>query len=259
MKSMRFLAAAGLLAAVGAAPAFGWTGELVQCTATAGTPIDVTFKKGLSCKDTLNKIGIKIDATVAPGQPNGAVDGCVANPAAPWDAWVAGKLGKTSAADAANIGRASVSIKGQTFGSCNFGGSPTSGGASGAGAVTFFDAAGVNKIKGAKLKFFGTVSGDVATFSAQAVGLVTKGLGVGGDISIGIGLDLAAPENGLVLACNTGGVCADPNDPLDPANATPVTLLKTITAGAPFPPSQLIIKYGDADPNDPNDPFSDIP
>lgn len=259
MKSMRILATAGLLAAVGAAPAFGWSGELIQCTATPGTPIDVSFKGGLTCKDKLNKVGIKTKAANGVGNANGPIDGCVANPAAPWDFWAAGKLGKTTAADAATIAIGEVSIKGQTFGSCNFSGSDVSGGASGAGAVTFFASDGATKVKGAKLKFFGTISGDVATFSALTEGLVTKGLGIGGDITISIGLDLAAPENGLILSCNTGGVCGDPNDPNDPANATPISVLKVVTAGSPFPPSQLIIRYGDPDPNDPNDDYSDIP
>ncbi len=255
MKSIKILAAAGLFAVAGAAPVAAWSGDLIKCHPTPGQIIDVTFKKGLTCKDTLNKIGIKIKAKNGVGNLNGPIDGCAANPDTPWDAWVAGKLGKTSEADALNIAMAELSLKGQTFGSCNFGGSDTSGGASGAGAVTFFAADGATKIKGAKLKFFGTVAGDAANFTADAIGLVTKGLGIGGDIRITIGLDLLNPDNGDIVNCNQFDSCIDPDDPLAVPNASPIEVLKVITNAA----SELVISYGDYDPNDPNSDYSALP
>jgi len=258
MKSMRILATAGLLAAVTAGPASAWSGDLVRCLPTPGQTVDVSFKKGLSCKDSLNKLGItlKFDPAVTGNQP---LNNCVANTAAPWDAWAAGKWGKMSSTDAATISKATLKLKGSTFGSCNFGGSDTSAGANGAGAITFLTAGG-DKVKGASLKFFGTVAGDAATYSASAIGLVTKGLGLGADIDINVGLNIGAPENGLILACNTGGICTDPNDPNDPANATPITVLKLITGpSGPIPQSYLLISSGEPDPNDPNDDYSAIP
>lgn len=243
MKSIRVLAAAGLVAAFGASEAFAWSGDLIKCNPTPGNSIIVSFG-GLSCKEAKVKIGIKTD--VAAGQ---GFDGCVANPAAPWDAWVDGKWGKTSAASAATIEQFSISLKGQTFGSCNFGGSDVSSGASGSGAITFFDSTGAVKVKGASLKFFGKVAGDVATYSATASGLVTKGIGLGGDLALTIGLDLANPLNTPVLACNAGGTCLDPNDPADPGNLNPVTQLAVITNAS----SEFIITLGSDDPNDPND------
>jgi hypothetical protein len=259
MKSMRILATAGLLAAVTAGPASAWSGDLVRCLPTAGQAVDVTFKKGLSCKDSLNKLAITLKADPESPGLNQPLDNCVANSAAPWNAWVAGKWGKMSAADAATISTASLKLKGSTFGSCNFSGSDTSAGANGAGSITFSNAIG-EKVKGASLKFFGTVAGDAATYSASAIGLVTKGLGLGADIDINVGLNIGAPENGVLLACNTGGVCTDPNDPNDPANLAPVALLKLITGPVgPIPQSYLLISSGEPDPNDPNDDYSAIP
>lgn len=209
--------AALALALLAPPQAAAWNGDLIRCQPSPGTPIDVVFKKGLTCTDALNKIQIK--AKVKDGL---GIDGCVANPAAPWDFWASkqAKWQKTDLAGALQITTAEISLKGQTFGSCNFAGSPVSTGASGAGTVTFYGdppapGAKAPKIKGAALKFFGTVGGDVSTFSADARGLVTKGLGVGMDILVRIGLDLAAPENGLTLACNTGGICTD-TDPDSP-------------------------------------------
>jgi len=254
MKSFKYLALAGIVAAFGATQASAWSGDLVKCNPT-GPPVglDVTFKKGLSCKDSTNKIGLK--AKVKDGL---GLNGCVGNVNAPWAEWQAGKFEKLAPADVANLGQAEVSLKGVTFGSCNFSGSDTSAGASAAGAVTFFNAAGDTKIKGAKLKFFGTVSGDAATYSADASGLITKGLGVGGNISIQVGIDLAAPENGAVLLCNTGGSCQDPNDPNDLGNLNPVTILK-ITTDNGLADSQLLISRGEPDPNDPNDDYDALP
>lgn len=217
MQVRRFVTLLGigaLAGAMSAASASAWSGDLIKCAPTAGTAIDVVFKKGLTCVDTKNKIQIK--AKVKDGL---GIDGCVANPAAPWDFWASkdAKWFKTDLAGASQITTAEISLKGQTFGSCNFAGSDTSAGASGGGAITFYGdppAPGEKapKIKGAKLKFFGTVSGNTATFSADASGLITKGLGIGMDILVRVGLDAFAPENGLTIQCNVGAICTD----LDP-------------------------------------------
>lgn len=277
------LALAGSLALV-ASQASAWSGDLVKCTMTPGIPVDVNFKKGLVCSDTLNKISIvaKVknkDANKAP--LNNAFDGCVHNPAAPWDAWRAGKYGKTSAADAAFLdgALAEVALKGITFGSCNFAGSPVSAGASGGGKIGFVYEATpgkFKKVKGAAFSFFGNVAGDAATFSATAVGLITKGMATGGRVAVSVGLDLTAPENGIILACNTGAICNTPGVSVyeggddmfihgpegrntQPAPEPPITVLKVASADAPNPPSVLSVSLGTPDPNDPNDPYSHLP
>ena len=237
-KRMSVTILGGLLGATLAwSQAHAWSGDLIKCSPTSGTEIDVEFKKGLTCVDTKNKI--KIRARVKDGQ---GIDGCVANPAAPWDVWASrdAKWFKTDFAGASTITQAEVSLKGLTFGSCNFSGSDTSAGASGSGKITFLGdppipgAKGRDgrapKVRGAKLKFFGTVEGDLATYSATALGLITKGLGLGMDIAIRVGLDLAAPENGLLVACNTGAICTD-LDPDSPSYDDPFTSVDRCIAG----------------------------
>ena len=90
MKSFKYLALAGIVAAFGATQASAWSGDLVKCNPT-GPPVglDVTFKKGLSCKDSTNKIGLK--AKVKDGL---GLNGCVGNVNAPWAEWQAGKFEK---------------------------------------------------------------------------------------------------------------------------------------------------------------------
>lgn len=246
MKSIRILAAAGLVAAFGASQALAFSGDLIKCNPSAGTGLTVGFS-GLSCVASKNKVSIKSDAETQ------ALNGCVANADAPWDAWVDGGWSKTSETDALTITKAVVNLKGQTFGSCNFSGSDVTSGASGGGSVSFLNSSN-GKVKGASLKFFGKVAGDVATYQATAIGLITKGLGIGGDISVGIGLDLANPVNSPILACNTGANCVDPNDPSDAINVTPIKALAIITTAA----SELKVSLGTDDPNDPND-YSALP
>lgn len=246
MKSIKILAIAGLVAGFGASEALAWSGDLIKCNPTPGTKFVIGFS-GLTCKEAKVKVKAKTDIELGEG-----FDGCVANAAAPWDAWVDGKWGKTSAADAALIEQFAISLKGSTFGSCNFGGSDISSGASGAGSLTFFNAAGDSKIKGAALKFFGTVAGNTTTFQGEVTGLVTKGLGLGGDISLTIGLDFANPASAEVVACNLGATCTDPNDPNDPGNVTPAEAVGVQTSGT----SVFLLSLGDDDPNDPNDYYA---
>lgn len=225
--------AAALALTLHAPPAAnGWSGDLIRCQPTTGTPIDVGFKKGLTCTDARNKIQIK--AKVKDGL---GIDGCVANPLAPWDFWASksAKWQKTDLAGAMQITTAEISLKGQTFGSCNFSGSDVSAGASGAGTVVFYGdppalGAKAPKIKGAALKFFGTVGGDLSTLSAETSGLVTKGLGLGMDILVRIGLDLANPANSATLACNTGAICTD-TDPDSPTFDDPFASVARCLSG----------------------------
>jgi hypothetical protein len=217
-----------LLAALGAfalAPsiASAFTGNLVTCSPTAGTPTVVKLKPGLSCATEKNKIQIKkslmdgCSATTAAGtstafckkagKPSpcctgeGTGVGCNV-----WDVWQGNKLNsKITAADAALIDSVSIDLKAQSFGSCNFSGSPDSFSASGAGKFTFFDAAG-DKVKKGKAKFYGTVGGDLTTQSASTTGLITKGFAAGAKVKILIGIDLAgASDCDLTKKCKAAG------------------------------------------------------
>lgn len=272
-KGILSLAVAGSFAMV-ASQASAWSGEVIKCEASPGVEIPVNFSPGLVCTERINKLGIK--TKIKDGQ---GFDGCISNAAAPWDAWAAGKYAKTSADAAAGIdgtGAAEIALKGLTFGSCNLGGTAISGAASGGGKVTFYNNIG-KKAKGAAFSFFGNVSGDAATFSAEAKGLITKGPLQGGRVSIVIGLDLGNPENALLLGCNTGAVCNTPGVSVyeagddvfrcgpsgcesQPAPQSPITALWVISSTAPGPvPSTLTVSLGEPDPNDPNDDYSYIP
>lgn len=212
-KSIKSLAVAGMLA-FAPAMAHAYHGVLVNCNPTDGVGIDVTVSPGLDCSDVVNKIAV---AT--------AVDGCAADLTAPWDTWAAaGYPAKISAAAAATIGSASISLKAKTYGSCNFSGTANSYTASGAGKFVLLNAAGDTKI--GKGGFYATVGGDLATQSAAAKGLVTKGSLTGAQVSIQIGIDLASPNNANVLGCNTGAACPPP--------IPPATILSLKTAPSSF-------------------------
>lgn len=249
MLGMRVLAAAGVVAAFGAVQAGAWQGELVRCEPDPGKEYIVEFSKGLSCTNAKQKIKAKDKVKTV----DGGLNGCTANPAAPFAVWKEGKYEKYDGSLNGDLAQAEISLKGSTFGTCDFAGNSESAGASSAGAITFLDngtikPGKVSKIKGAKLKFFGNISGDLDTFSAVATGLITKGFGVGGEVELQIGLNLApsdpelAAQVGILVGCQGGG-CADPNNP---ANEIPVTDLPIITTGS----SYLVIRRGD--PNDPN-------
>ena len=222
-KMIRVLAIAGASAGIFAlAPslASAFNGNLVRCTPTAGISSNVFLKPGLTCTDTLQKI--QVSTTIKLGNP---LDGCVANVAAPWNAWATGKVGsKISAADAALIAKADVVIKAATFGSCNFSGDPVSSSAAGAGKFAFYDIGG-NPVSGGKGSFFARVAGDLPTISVLALGLVTKGFGAGAAIQIKSGIDLANPVNALILGCNTGAICPPNVFPPTP----PITTLALTT------------------------------
>ncbi len=89
---------------------------------------------------------------------------------------------------------------------------------------------GVTKIKGGGAQFLTRVSGDLPTFSALALGVISKGIGVGALIEVQIGINVAGTTpcgpttcNGLILGCNTGAQCPAPPLP------APVTALDLIT------------------------------
>jgi len=243
MKTIKFLAAASVAAAFGVSQASAWSGDIIKCNPTPGREVTVTFS-GLSCKEARAKIGLATSF-----EENNSFNGCVANGAAPLDAWVAGKWSKVSAATAATITQADVKIKARSFGSCNLTGSDTSAGANGSGEVKFLTNAG-DKVTSSK--FFGRIAGDTSdplNPEATAIGIVTKGFGVGGDISISAGFDIALPANSPIVSCSAGLACVDPNDPNDPLNVAPAEVLILETTAA----SELHLSLGEDDPNDPND------
>lgn len=244
MKTIKFLAAAGLAAAFGASQASAWSGDIIKCNPTPGKQIRVSFS-GLSCKDTKNKLSLKTSV-----DEGNSIDGCVANTAnAPFDAWANGKWTKVPSAVAGTITQADIKLKGASFGSCDLTGSDVSAGANGTGEVKFMNNAG-DKVTTSK--FFGTVAGSAAdplNPTATAAGLVTKGFGVGGDIEILAGFSIVDPDNGPIVQCSAGATCSDPNDPADPLNVTPATVLDIQTTAA----SYLLLSLGEDDPNDPND------
>lgn len=207
--------------------ATAFTGNLVRCTPTAGTAIDVTLKPGLTCTDTLNKL--QVSATAKGGNQ---IDGCVSNAAAPWATWNASKVQKITAADAATISKLDLSMKGTTFGSCNFSGDSTSLAPSATGKFVFYNSSGA-AISGGSGAFFAKVSGDVPSVSAIARGLVTKGFGIGASLEVKVGLDSGGPTFGLVAQCNLGAIC--PPDVFTGMSAqSPISVLALKTAAGNY-------------------------
>jgi hypothetical protein len=188
------LATAGVFA-LSPSLANAYTGVLINCSGGAPVSTIVSLKPGLTCTNAINKLRVR--ARIKDGNP---ITNCVANPAAPWAAWHAAKWTKVDPTSPA-ITQADIDIKASTYGNCNFTGDPTSGKAWGNGKVFFY--AGASKIKGGPVKFSARVAGDLATQSAQAIGIVTKGLVPGATIVTQVPIDVANPVNGAVLGCNT--------------------------------------------------------
>lgn len=202
-KTYRKLVLGGLLALIpsvaSAYPGSGESGLLIACDPTDGVANIVEVKPGLTCDEQKNKIKLET-----------ILDGCSADPNAPWDAWAdAGYPSKMTATSAGTVSAISLSLKAVTYGSCNFGGSATSFTASGGGKFALLTSAG-DKVKGGKGSLYASVGGDLMTGSAAAKGLVTKGFMAGAQIAAAVGLDLAAPENQAILACNIGAACTMP-------------------------------------------------
>ena len=216
-------------------PASAFHGNLVRCTPTLGNTATVSLKPGLNCTDAKDKIALALVAKKGTG-----IDNCVGNAGAPWAEWQTGGIQKISAGDATAVNKMDISLKGLTFGSCNFTGDANSYTAYAAGKFQLFN--GGTKVKGGGGALFARVAGVAATTSANALGIVTKGYGAGAAIEAQTGLNLAGPTlccgkknpgctdtcNGLILACNTGAICGGGPDPFDPNNDSPITTLDII-------------------------------
>jgi hypothetical protein len=217
VKSMKILAVAGAFALV---PSFAsaFDGELVECDPTDGVASLVEVSPGLDCNEQVNKLKLSV------GDKTGnSFDGCDAvSGGAPWAVWELGKYGsKISAANAAAIDHAELKVKGAAFGSCNLSGSANSAGAYMTGGFTFKDAIG-EKVKGGKGSLIARVGADLPSQSAALNGIVSKGFGAGAVVRALAGLDIGAPENSDLLACNLGLIC--PPTPSESATY-PVTLI----------------------------------
>jgi hypothetical protein len=210
-----------------------FTGNLITCNNSAGKVISVTLKPGLNCPPAIfNKLSLKTKL-----KDGTQIDGCAANPLAPWGTWANpdanGKKWQKkpiSVANAVSITQADVALKGVAYGTCNLA-SPDPAGATASGSlkITFYDALGAKIAKG---QAYVTVGADLLTQAAQATGVMTKGLAVGANISVSIGIDITDPVNGPTLACNTGGACP-------PALPGPITALNLKSAVG----NQLLIDY----------------
>jgi len=135
------------------------------------------------------------------------IDGCATN-AAKITQWAASSGSKAHGIKAGadvklnDITSATISIKAKTYGTCNFSVPAADAySANGKGSVKWLDSTGKGVAKSA---FYGTIAGDLGTYSATDDGIVTKGFGVGAEIHASVGFDLAAPGNGPILGCNTG-------------------------------------------------------
>lgn len=248
MKSLQALTvAATIVLATSNASAF--TGNLVTCTTTFGTASTLTFAPGLTCSDDKQKWTLQ--ATVKGGNE---VDGCAANPAAPWDAWAAGGIAKTDATAASTIARADVSLKGTLYGSCNLGGTSEAYRPYAAGKLSLWDNSGLAKVRGGKASFSGFLESEIGTSNALVfTGLVTKGFGVGGVLTFKTSLNVSDPSNNNFTTCNAGSICTDldPNSPgYDDvfANGTPAirsVSLITTPDSPPLEQSYLTIDLGE--------------
>lgn len=204
--------------------ASAFTGNLVNCSPTAGIAVPVTVSPGLTCANTLSTV--TLSATTAKAS---VFDNCVANPAVPWDIWAAAGYGsEISAAKAATISKVEFKITAVGFQPCKATGNATSGLASGGGTFKFLNTeTSHNVVSKGKGSFFGTITiVDVTLASAVIRGIVTKDFGIGGAIEARVHLDLAHPGNAQILACNVGTACP----PAVPA----ITSVKLKTAAPDF-------------------------
>ncbi len=184
-----------------------------------GTPTASSENDGLQpTTPALTKITVKT-----------TLDGCVPNSTkiTAWGA-IAGGAKQTGVkdADAATaintLTKALISIKAQTFGTCNFS-VPVANAysAHGKGEIKWLNASDEGV---AKSKFYGHVSGSLTTTSATDDGIVLKGLGIGSEIHASVGFDLGAAGNTPILGCNGLGPA--------PTSAVPALFLTTNPPGA---------------------------
>jgi hypothetical protein len=214
-KSMKFLAVAGALA-LAPSMASAYHGILAECLPTAGTAAIVELGPGLQCAEVVNKLKL----SVGPKTGN-AFDNCGEDASAPWDFWAAAKYGsKITAAAAALIDTAELSVKGGAMGSCNLSGSTNGAGAYMTGKFVFYDTIG-EKVKGGAGKLIARVGADLPSQSAALNGIVNKGFGVGSVVRALAGLDIGSPINSNLLACNLGLAC--------PPDVTPIEQIALLT------------------------------
>lgn len=233
MNSMRKIVAGAVTVGVVALVSQGaqaYTGPIMTCVPTGaalGQTVVATFKPGLTCAATNAKLGVTVSAKAA-----NQLNGCsTIVPAATWTEWATAKVAsKITATDAASITNVDVSLKGVTYGSCNFAGSTTTLSANAAGKLTFY-AGAATKVKGGAAQFYGRVAGDGLTFSAATLGIITKGFAQGSKIAIQLPINGLDPANALWGFCNGAALPADCSntDPFaNPANL-PLTALNLIT------------------------------
>lgn len=187
-------ATVALSASLLVAPAARAATNVVSCVPTVGLATVATVSPPMVNNVTPDsKLGIKL---------KNRLDGCVAN-AAQLAAWAPSKLGGT--VNGALIAKVDLNLKSKGFGTCNFA-APDPGAytASGTLKMTWLDASGAKVPKTSPSNAYVRVAGDLGTASAVADGIVTKGVGIGANVHVSVGFDLANPINTPVLLCNTG-------------------------------------------------------
>jgi hypothetical protein len=180
-------------------------GVLVGCAPSSKTGIVATIKPGLTCNDTFNKIKLKMKIKDGLG-----VDNCSVDSSAPLNAWFLAKVDKYDYNTYPTLANADVQLKAIAYGDCDLDNpSPASSAIYGTGKIQFYDnAVPPVKVKGAASKF--VVVPKTKGTDYLVLGVVTKGLGVGGAFEASLALDLDGPsctvdECGPVFACTTFG------------------------------------------------------
>ncbi|MCK6555916.1 hypothetical protein L6Q96_15275 [Candidatus Binatia bacterium] len=184
-----------------AQPARAYVGPLLTCAPTVGTLAPVTFKPGLDCDEEIHRFDTSV-----------MLDGCATGPAN-WDWWAYGRYGsRISQFNADRVTKASVSLKGSMFGSCNFydsepWGSPGVAAPSASGKLRLYDANGF-RIFGGSGEFFARIVDDFDFFDPAYIvlGIMTKGFGAGAKINLRLQYDTGNPYNAEVLGCSISGI-----------------------------------------------------
>jgi hypothetical protein len=203
-----------------------FTGTLIECVNGPNSSATATIKPGLNCQNTKNTMTVKTTG----GSIGGCSDQLGVNDAY-WDNWKKGGTGNTlKTADAPSINKADVTIKAKAYGSCNFGGGADSAKAWGSGTIKFLDAGGA-AVPGGTSKFSARIAGDIATTSAQMIGIVTGGPGAGGSVFIQVPLDIPSLLTSPLLGCNTNPAFCSP----DPFGKGAGGGTGCTAAGTPYP------------------------
>lgn len=237
-----------------ATPVAAFRGNLVTCTVPPGTDIVLSVAPGMTCTDDKQKWALS--ASIKGGNDLG---GCVANPAAPWNAWADGGITKTDLAAATAIARAEISLKGTLYGGCNLGAAGATYRPYAAGKLSLWESSGISKVRGGKASFSGYLESDIGASNALTfTGIITKGFGAGATVQFRVSLDILDPDNNSFTACNAGAICSDldPNSPgyddIFAGGAASIRDVYLTTTGntPPLQQSLLSIDLGD-DPNNP--------